>query len=166
MDTKLGTEGRKDLFDWLSRQLSGLSNFPDAVETLSKDDLASRLTLTTDDASVGPFLLSDALITIIDIRKCSSFKCVCQCTNSAMMLIVELFGALRGRLYDSNKNLIMATLSTIGAVASAMGLAVEKSSFNGILSDVLKCLGDNNKQMRESTLTTLDAWLAAVHLDK
>lgn len=40
----------------------------------------------------------------------------------------ELFGALRGRLYDSNKNLIMATLSTIGAVASAMGPAVEKSS--------------------------------------
>lgn len=36
------------------------------VETLSKDDLASRLTLTTDDASVGPLLLSDALITIID----------------------------------------------------------------------------------------------------
>ncbi|KAI8020168.1 Phosphatidylinositol 3,4,5-trisphosphate 3-phosphatase and protein-tyrosine-phosphatase PTEN1 [Camellia lanceoleosa] len=30
MDAKLGTEGRKDLFDWLSRQLSGLSNFPDA----------------------------------------------------------------------------------------------------------------------------------------
>ncbi|GMP56291.1 hypothetical protein CsSME_00020838 [Camellia sinensis var. sinensis] len=31
MDAKLGTEGRKDLFDWLSRQLSGLSNFPDSV---------------------------------------------------------------------------------------------------------------------------------------
>ncbi|KAI7994115.1 hypothetical protein LOK49_LG11G01174 [Camellia lanceoleosa] len=41
---------------------------------------------------------------------------------------VELFGALRGRLYDSNKNLIMATLSTIGAVASAIGLVVGKSS--------------------------------------
>lgn len=40
----------------------------------------------------------------------------------------ELFGALRGRLYDSNKNLIMATLSTFGGVASAMGPAVEKSS--------------------------------------
>ncbi|KAI8021419.1 Protein MOR1 [Camellia lanceoleosa] len=35
-----------------------------------------------------------------------------------------------------------------------------------ILSDVLKCLGDNKKHMRESTLTTLDAWLAAVHRDK
>nr|GMD91866.1 protein MOR1 isoform X1 [Ipomoea batatas] len=77
----------------------------------------------------------------------------------------ELFGALRGRLYDSNKNLIMATLSTIGAVASAMGPAVEKSS-KGILSDILKCLGDNKKHMRECALSTLDSWLAAVHLDK
>lgn len=40
----------------------------------------------------------------------------------------ELFGALRGRLYDSNKNIVMATLTTIGNVASAMGQAVEKSS--------------------------------------
>ncbi|XP_055805496.1 protein MOR1 [Solanum dulcamara] len=77
----------------------------------------------------------------------------------------ELFGALRGRLYDSNKNLIMATLSTFGAVASAMGPAVEKSS-KGILLDILKCLGDNKKHMRECTLNTLDSWLAAVHLDK
>ncbi|KAI8567609.1 hypothetical protein RHMOL_Rhmol02G0135000 [Rhododendron molle] len=78
---------------------------------------------------------------------------------------VELFGALRGRLYDSNKNLVTQTLCTVGAVAFAMGPAVEKSS-KGILSDVLKCLGDNKKNMRESTLATLDSWLAAVHLDK
>ncbi|XP_047310498.1 protein MOR1 [Impatiens glandulifera] len=77
----------------------------------------------------------------------------------------ELFGALRGRLNDSNKNLVMATLSTIGGVASAMGPAVEKAS-KGILSDILKCLGDNKKHMRESALSTLDCWLAAVHLDK
>lgn len=38
--------------------------------------------------------------------------------------------------------------------------------WQGILSDVLKCLGDNKKHMRECTLTTLDLWLAAVHLDK
>lgn len=36
------------------------------VEALSKDDLASRLTLTVDSASVGPLLLSDASVTIID----------------------------------------------------------------------------------------------------
>lgn len=78
---------------------------------------------------------------------------------------VELLGALKGRLYDSNKNLIMATLTTIGGVASAMGPAVEKSS-KGILSDVLKCLGDNKKHMRECTLAAMESWLAAVNLDK
>jgi cytoskeleton-associated protein 5 len=78
---------------------------------------------------------------------------------------VELFGALRARLYDSNKNLIIATLTTIGGVASAMGPAVEKSS-KGILSDILKCLGDNKKNMRECTLTALDSWVSIVHLDK
>ncbi|WJX14083.1 Protein MICROTUBULE ORGANIZATION 1, variant 2 [Trifolium repens] len=77
----------------------------------------------------------------------------------------DLFGALRGRLNDSNKNIVMATLTTIGNVASAMGQAVEKSS-KGILSDILKCLGDNKKHMRECVLNTLDSWLAAVHLDK
>lgn len=40
----------------------------------------------------------------------------------------DLFGALKGRLHDSNKNLIMSTLNTIGALASAMGPPVEKSS--------------------------------------
>ncbi|XP_068645428.1 protein MOR1-like isoform X2 [Aristolochia californica] len=77
----------------------------------------------------------------------------------------ELFGALRGRLYDSNKNLVMATLTTIGGVATAMGPAVDKAS-KGILLDILKCLGDNKKHMRESTLSALDAWVAAVQLDK
>nr|VDD06188.1 unnamed protein product [Brassica oleracea] len=77
----------------------------------------------------------------------------------------ELFGCLRGRLLDSNKNLVMQTLTTIGGVASAMGPTVEKAS-KGILSDVLKCLGDNKKHMRECTLAALDLWLGAVHLDK
>ncbi|KAI3709962.1 hypothetical protein L2E82_39732 [Cichorium intybus] len=77
----------------------------------------------------------------------------------------ELFGALRARLYDSNKNLIITTLTCISGLASAMGPPVEKSS-KGILSDVLKCLGDNKKHMRESALAALDSWVAATHLDK
>ncbi|KAL1568973.1 maspardin-like isoform X1 [Salvia divinorum] len=36
------------------------------VETLSKDDLASRLSLTVDSASIGPLRLSDTFITIMD----------------------------------------------------------------------------------------------------
>jgi hypothetical protein len=37
------------------------------VETLSREDLASRLTLTVDAASVGSLLLADSFITIIDV---------------------------------------------------------------------------------------------------
>lgn len=48
--------------------------------------------------------------------------------NLGVELSGELFGALRGRLYDSNKNLVMATLAVIGGIASAMGPPVEKSS--------------------------------------
>ncbi|CAJ2679800.1 unnamed protein product [Trifolium pratense] len=34
VDSKLGAEGRKDLFDWLSRQLSGLCSFAEAAQLL------------------------------------------------------------------------------------------------------------------------------------
>lgn len=37
------------------------------VESLSKDDLASRLTLTADVALVGPILIPDSSITIMDV---------------------------------------------------------------------------------------------------
>ncbi|OMO54966.1 Maspardin [Corchorus capsularis] len=42
------------------------------VETLSREDLASRLTLTVDSASVGPLLLSDSFITIMDTNDYSA----------------------------------------------------------------------------------------------
>lgn len=48
--------------------------------------------------------------------------------QSCMSLSAELFGALRGRLSDSNKNLVMSTLTCVGNVATAMGPAVEKAS--------------------------------------
>jgi len=34
MDSKIGADGRKDLFDWLSKQLSGLSSFAEAAQLL------------------------------------------------------------------------------------------------------------------------------------
>ncbi|GJY71755.1 protein MOR1 [Tanacetum coccineum] len=74
--------------------------------------------------------------------------------------VMELFGALRSRLYDSNKNLIMATLTSINGLESAMGPAIEKSS-KGIVSDIVKCIGENKKHMRECT-----SWVASTDLDK
>ncbi|GER28003.1 alpha/beta-Hydrolases superfamily protein [Striga asiatica] len=56
------------------------------VETLSRDDLASRLSLTVDAASVGPLLLSDSLITIMDI--CSRLSLFIK--NERFSLIIVL----------------------------------------------------------------------------
>ncbi|CAN6705726.1 unnamed protein product [Malus baccata var. baccata] len=82
-----------------------------------------------------------------------------------MVSAVEDFGVAHMKLKNSNKNLVAATLTVVGTVASAMGAPVEKFS-KSILSDVLKCLGDNKKHMRQCTLTALDSCLSAVHLDK
>lgn len=37
------------------------------VETLSREDLASRLTLNVDAASIGTLLVSDSSITVMDV---------------------------------------------------------------------------------------------------
>lgn len=34
MDAKIGAEGRRDIFEWLSRQLAGLKDFTDAIHLL------------------------------------------------------------------------------------------------------------------------------------
>ncbi|THG07600.1 hypothetical protein TEA_000504 [Camellia sinensis var. sinensis] len=59
MDAKLGTEGRKDLFDWLSRKLSGLSNFPDADKPPTPKESSDSIHQEVDmvPASRTPFLL-------------------------------------------------------------------------------------------------------------
>lgn len=44
------------------------------------------------------------------------------------VLAGELFSALKGRLSDPNKNLIMLAITTTGNVASAMGAPADKSS--------------------------------------
>ncbi|GJY90809.1 protein MOR1 [Tanacetum coccineum] len=89
----------------------------------------------------------------------NSYGCI-----AAMQLkkrLVELFGALRARLYDSNQNLIMATLTSISGLESAMGPAIEKSS-KGIVSDIVKCIGDNKKHMRECADGRTDAFLLGI----
>ncbi|KAG0602469.1 hypothetical protein M758_10G016500 [Ceratodon purpureus] len=77
----------------------------------------------------------------------------------------ELFMTLKARLNDSNKNLVMMTLATLGTLATAMGPVIEKHS-KGILGDALKCLGDNKKVVREAVIKMLDSWVLLLQLDK
>ncbi|KAF5193151.1 Mor1 [Thalictrum thalictroides] len=139
---------------------SSLSTSAGGLDGLPREDISGKIT---------PTLLKNMSSPDWKIRM-ESIESVNKILEEANKRIqptgtLELFGALRGRLYDSNKNLIMATLASVGGVASAMGPMVEKAS-KGILSDILKCLSDNKKHMRECTMNTLDSWVAAVQLDK
>lgn len=56
-DTKLGAEGRKDLFEWLSRQLSGLSDFSDAAHLLKPASSAMTVIFESLYLICKPFVL-------------------------------------------------------------------------------------------------------------
>lgn len=58
MDSKLGAEGRKDLFDWLSRQLSGLSSFAEAAQLLKP---ASSAMAVRSDYSIKSVIIHNFL---------------------------------------------------------------------------------------------------------
>ncbi|KAL8467970.1 hypothetical protein ACS0TY_031278 [Phlomoides rotata] len=133
---------------------------PGGVDGLPREDISEKIT----PALLKGLESSDWKIRLESIENVTK---ILEEANKRILPVGtgDLFGALRSRLHDSNKNLIMATLSTLGALASAMGQPVEKAS-KGILSDILKCLSDNKKNMRECTLSTLDSWLGAAHLDK
>lgn len=47
LESKLGAEGRKDLFEWLSKKLSQLNDFPDAVQLLKAAAVAMTVFLTS-----------------------------------------------------------------------------------------------------------------------
>eukprot|EP00899_Mesostigma_viride_P007986 jgi/Mesvir1/17189/Mv07609-RA.2 len=77
----------------------------------------------------------------------------------------DVLHALRGRLTDSNKNITISALSTIAAMATAVGPGVEKAS-KGVMADCLKCWSDQKKQTREAVTRTLDVWASVVPLDR
>lgn len=47
VDSEIGAEGHKDLLDWLASELSGLSDFPDAVHLMKRAASAVAVTNPT-----------------------------------------------------------------------------------------------------------------------
>jgi cytoskeleton-associated protein 5 len=76
----------------------------------------------------------------------------------------DLISALKGRLNDSNKNLVMQTLDIIGTIAVAMGPPFERVS-KILLSPILANLADNKAQLRSSVLSCLDSMCEVVSLN-
>ncbi|XP_027924008.1 protein MOR1-like [Vigna unguiculata] len=163
----LDTEYEKNPFEGASaitkrtvRTLDSSSDVTGGLDGLPREDISGKITPTLLKSLGSP----DWKVRVVSVHAVD--KILEEANNRIQATgTVELFGALRGRLFDSNKNIVTATLVTVGNVASAMGQAAEKAS-KGILSDILKCLGDKNKHTRECALNTLDSWVAAVHLDK
>ncbi|XP_048856026.1 cytoskeleton-associated protein 5-like isoform X1 [Brienomyrus brachyistius] len=70
----------------------------------------------------------------------------------------ELPMALKGRLNDSNKILVLQTLTILQQIATAMGPALKQHVKNlGI--PVITVLGDSKSNVRAAALTTLNAWV-------
>ncbi|UYV60269.1 msps [Cordylochernes scorpioides] len=70
----------------------------------------------------------------------------------------DLLPALKGRLTDSNKNLIIQTLSLCQSLATALGPHCPKHLRN-IEPGLLTALGDSKNLVRNTALETLNTWL-------
>eukprot|EP00775_Hariotina_reticulata_P007310 gene7310-7523_t len=76
----------------------------------------------------------------------------------------DLMPALKGRLTDSNKNLIAQTLSLIGKLAKAMGRAIAREA-RPVLGPALRCICDSKPNVRAAVVELLESWTLAAPLE-
>lgn len=69
----------------------------------------------------------------------------------------ELPGALKARLGDSNKNLVVTTLGIVSSLATSMGSACSKF-VKAFIPGVFQTLTDSKPQLRAAGIATLNAW--------
>lgn len=68
----------------------------------------------------------------------------------------DLLTALKQRLSDANKMLVLQTLSLLAVLAPAMGRAFDRPA-RAFLSDIFLCFNDNKPQVRQATAACLTA---------
>ena len=61
-----------------------------------------------------------------------------------------LMPALKARLSDSNKNLVVNVLELLGLIATSMGPSIEKH-MKSIIPAMFTCFADTKKNIRDST---------------
>ncbi|CAB4025899.1 cytoskeleton-associated 5 isoform X1, partial [Paramuricea clavata] len=75
----------------------------------------------------------------------------------------DLPGALKARLGDSNKNLVMTTLNIITSLVKAMGPGSTKH-VKPLVPAVISTLGDSKPQVRATAITCLNSWFDEIGL--
>ena len=73
-------------------------------------------------------------------------------------VLSDLFSALKGRLSDSNKNLVALALNVLGKLGAALGPALLRS-IGTMLPSILSTFNDNRKATRDAATTCLTTWI-------
>jgi len=76
----------------------------------------------------------------------------------------ELWGAMKARLKDINKNLAIQVVALLGKIAAAVGAPVEKYA-KFVMPNMLALIADNKKQVREAVVACLSAWGERVSIE-
>ncbi|KAM8940030.1 cytoskeleton-associated protein 5 isoform 2-T2 [Pelodytes ibericus] len=126
------------------------SSPPDVMDLLPRADISNKI---TDD------LVSKISDKNWKIRK-EGLDEVATIINEAKFVlpnIGELPSALKGRLNDSNKILVLQTLSILQQLATAIGPNLKQQIKNLGIS-IITVLGDSKANVRAAALVTLNAW--------
>eukprot|EP00850_Spirogloea_muscicola_P001145 SM000004S15015 [mRNA] locus=s4:723804:739200:- [translate_table: standard] len=129
-------------------------------DALPREDIGQHLT---------PALLADMSSPEWKIRQ-ESIECVNAIISEANGRIQvtgtgELFISLKTRLSDSNKNLAIMAMATLGHLAGALGASSERYT-KLIIPEALKSLSDNKKMLRDAVLRLLTIWSTVISFDK
>ncbi|KAJ1562829.1 Microtubule-associated protein, microtubule dynamics during spindle orientation [Nowakowskiella sp. JEL0078] len=127
-------------------------------ELVQKTDISAKITsqLIEDLANVQWKVRSEALDQILAILEAANHK--------IKNTLGELPGALKARLSDTNKNLVIKVLETCGILATSTGKSFDKHS-RLLVSPIAACLSDQKPQVRSAAINALDKIYEAVGLD-
>jgi hypothetical protein len=78
--------------------------------------------------------------------------------------VFELVNALKKRLSDSNKNLVIVTLNLFGDLATACGPAINEM-MKLTVHPIFTCFTDSKVNVRDAVTVCLDKWVAEVTID-
>lgn len=78
--------------------------------------------------------------------------------------VFELVNALKKRLADSNKNLVIVSLNLFGDLATACGPSINEMMKLAV-HPVFTCFTDGKPNVREAVAACLDKWVAEVAID-
>lgn len=130
------------------------------VEPLPRDDLSTLITpKLISDLGAGNWKVRHAALETLATMVAASGR--------ISPTFGDLMPALRARLTDANKMLVIAALGVVGSLAEAAGASpVLERAFRPVFPELLKLWGDPKKQVRDAVSKALSSYVAAVSFER